>query len=397
MYWNSTRMSLCVFSDINNTSRSQTIPGNETEDLQDAMYSMYECFHSQLNIQDKAKEVFGSPLRIFSFIVCCLSLLANTASILTITFMSQSKFMHLKLIISLCLSDGLISLSIIFDDVLFILSSWGSCARLCTRLLLDMALLATLLNLLAMSLDHYMAIIKPIYYRQLMTKFQMNCMIIGLWAISLGAVVIEVFTGVALQDKSTDSTCRAIEAGPDNLEIFIVGFVFVVLSGIMIVYTVIYRRVSMAMSDLEVTRCQKDSGSFKALVTSLLFIATFALFWTPHGIFQIYLHVLSKSYKEYVTDNVERLTFVNDILFIILQLNSLADPIIYAFRLPNVRKSFEAMLKCQRRQTMKRESLTLIRRVTRERCSSTCKERLMECAVHVENNDVEINGKIAQV
>lgn len=399
---NSTPETDCALLDTYNTSLYDTQIGNDSSNFHSELLNIFNCLNKELSVNDKAREIFARPVGILSFIVCCLSLLANITSILAISKMSPKKSMHLKLIISLCLSDSLISISVLSDDLLYIFTEWNSCTRFSKRLLLDLSLFATLLNLFVMAFDHYIAITKPIHYRQLITKFQMNCIVCGLWIVSLSVVMLEIFVGLALHadernERKRQSFCEAIESAPDTLEIFIIGFIFVVLFGIMFIYLKIYSRVSIVMPHREVPRNQTDSGSFKALVTSLLFIGTFVFFWAPEGSYQIVLYVMSKTHKAYLAKHIERFTLINDVLFLVLQLNSLADTIIYAFRLPKVRSGCATLVLCRRKRIKKFESSLSTKQTFSLHCSSASKECKTESKNHEQMPMIEIMKNKIQV
>lgn len=58
MYWNSTRMFYSLILTMHQELYCQIVLGNKLEDLQDAVYSLYDCFHSHLTAQEKATEFF---------------------------------------------------------------------------------------------------------------------------------------------------------------------------------------------------------------------------------------------------------------------------------------------------------------------------------------------------
>ncbi|XP_045180733.2 histamine H2 receptor-like [Mercenaria mercenaria] len=299
---------------------------------------------------EKATKIFTKTTDVISIVICLLGITANVVSIVAVANLRQKITTHLKLIISLCLSDGLILFANLFFYIMYILSSWYECIRITVRLTTDIALLATLVNLLVMALDHYGAIMKPLRYRQRMTNLRGNCVVVGVWTVSTFGALIEVFLGISSRTDPDESLCAVIAYGNYDFEIVIVGFIFFVLFGIGLIYGQIYARVRKAMPRRERASGHTDSGSIKALMTTVLFIGTFVVFWAPLGIYNTYMYVKSTD-SQYIIQNLERITLITDILYVILLLNALADPIIYAIRLPKVKRGFIALFASQSRSS----------------------------------------------
>ncbi|XP_053383490.1 melanocortin receptor 5-like [Mercenaria mercenaria] len=299
---------------------------------------------------ERAIEIFTKTTDVISIVICLFGITANVVSIVAVANLRQKMTTHLKLIISLCVSDGLILLANMFLYILYILSPWYECIRITARLTTDIALLATLINLLVMALDHYGAITKPLRYRQKMTNLRGNCVVVGVWTVSSLGALIEVFLGISSRIDPDESLCAVIANGRYDFEFFIVVFIFFVLFGIGLIYGLIYTRVRKAMPGRERASCHTDSGSLKALMTTVLFVGTFVVFWAPLGICNIYMYVKSTDIQ-YVLKNLERITLITDILYVIMLLNALADPLVYAFRLPKVKRGFTALFASQSRSS----------------------------------------------
>ncbi|XP_045182610.1 melanocortin receptor 4-like [Mercenaria mercenaria] len=315
--------------------------GNLTDDLFDFFNTPYEA---------DTKPV--SPV-ITSIVLCGLGILANSLSIFAILYLHNKLSTHLKLIINLCVSDALIVVPTLVSKIIYMTETSTFCSAVAERLIIDLALLATLLNLLMIAVDHYFAILRPLLYRRKMTNFRGNFFIIGIWVTSLFGIALEILAGVVVKNKN-DSLCGAIAFDEYDSEICIVGFIFVVLLVVIVIYTRIYIRVVKLISTHERRRYHHyDSGSFKALVTTSLFVGTFVLFWTPIGIFNVYSYMQTESY---ILKNLQKNTLIGDILFLILQLNTIADPIIYALRLPPVQRGCKALV--EKRILVRKEKST---------------------------------------
>lgn len=295
-----------------------------------------------LSTADKAIEIFTKPIEIISVILCIVGLVANAASIIATANIPHRQSTHSKLIISLGVSDALILVAILSHNVMYIFSSWDDCTKMLKRLLLDVALLATLVNLLVMAIDHYLAIMRPLHYRRFMSKFRGNCLVVGIWVFSLAAGLLEVVVGLLVKFETHEPFCRVISNDEFDLELLIIAFIFIVLFGIMVIYMRIYILVKELMVRDRILY-QDEMHSSKAIITTMAIVGTFAIFWAPDGIFQIYMYVQIKRDIFYVLDHLNAFALANDILFLCIQLNSLADPLIYAIRLREVQRGYKAV------------------------------------------------------
>ncbi|XP_060593816.1 melanocortin receptor 5-like [Ruditapes philippinarum] len=280
--------------------------------------------------------LFSNPIEMISFMFSILGIVANGTAIFATVKASNSNRTHSKLIVSLCISDGLVLIAI---PLKYILDTFREIFEDCRNLykpILYIALIATQINLLGMALDHYVAIMRPLHHRRLLSNFRGNFLVIGIWALSITAGLLEFIIGLLMKAGSNDSNsvCTAIFIDPYDLEIFIISFIFVVLLIIVIIYTRIYIRLKSPEGLIGIPKQQTT----KALVTTILLIGTFTVCWAPMGIFQIYMNFLLKTNVQYLIEHLQDLLLVNGILLLVLQMNSLIDPLIYAIRLPQVRK-----------------------------------------------------------
>ncbi|XP_060579902.1 melanocortin receptor 3-like [Ruditapes philippinarum] len=296
---------------------------------------------------EKAAIIFTDPIEALTVIVCVLGIIANVASIIAVVKMRQKMTTHLKLIISLCLSDALISLGNFSFYFTYIIFHEHDCINTLVRLTSDIAIFATLLNLLVMALDHYGAIIKPLRYRQKMTFIKGNCAVLMVWVVSLFIGLTEVVFAIG----QGGSICTVIAEGNYNIEVAIILFIFIVLVAICLLYGRIYSRIRKAMPRRERARHHTDSGSVKALMTTGLFVGTFILFWTPFAFYNVFMYIKNKTDLTYIFRNIDKVTEILDILYVILLLNAVFDPIIYAIRLPKVKQRFKAFFTSSKRSS----------------------------------------------
>jgi hypothetical protein len=298
---------------------------------------MYDWYWSYLDDYQE-DEGHTSPAEMISVILSVLGILANSFAIFAIIKACRKLTTHLKLVISLCCSDALILVSN-FTKITVNLTKHGTeyddkqiCFNLAMRLTIDLALLATLFNLLGIAIDHYLAILKPLFYKKEMTKVRGLIGIATIWVISVLAIVLEIVSG--LEDKKeTESLCSAIAFDDMNAEFAIYVFIFVCLLVIILIYARVYICVIRRRLPHRGRHQQTGSRSVKTLVTTSLFVLTFVLFWTPIGIFNVYTYFQSQTD---IMNNFGSYAQTGEILYVILLLNTISDPIIYALRLQKV-------------------------------------------------------------
>ena len=90
--------------------------------------------------------------------IACLGLIANVLNIAAVAHVPQSRSPHSKLITSLSISDIGIALQQILEGSVYFMRYYSACfGYIIPNVLLPFALLATLLNLFALGIDHYIA------------------------------------------------------------------------------------------------------------------------------------------------------------------------------------------------------------------------------------------------
>ncbi|XP_062608383.1 adenosine receptor A2b-like [Saccostrea cucullata] len=314
-----------------------------------ASYRSNSTFVKQYEGEDLAR-----PEIIVTFILCVVALLFNVVSIMATSQISSTS--HTKVIISLAASDILVSVSVFMHDVnnhFNVPSSskdpdsnsrlLSACIKVCVLSFHKMANMMSLLNLLAIAIDHYIAILMPYRYVHLLNRCRTNFMIIILWIIGFLCGFSSFFGGFQKSEKFQYlNFCEITNFSDFQAEYFVIFTVAVCSVAMLYIYTRIFcivRRVST-----EGTALHKDAlHNTKALKTSALIIGTFVVCWFPNLVFQvsglIQLHDLDSRIRVF-----EMLNRANRYLCILVVVNSICDPIIYAARLRIVQKGYFRLL-----------------------------------------------------
>nr|QLD32092.1 melanocortin-5 receptor [Ruditapes philippinarum] len=325
-----------INNSVHATANFFILPSTTLSTQNNSGYSELDINVTSLDYEEESEGIFDNLFNPAYLVICIIGLLANALSIAATAHIPHGLTTHSKLIISLAVSDGLILVSKLALFLLYLITSWVFCFYAMQRVFLDTGVVATLLNLLAMAVDHFLAIMKPMSYRRFMKSGRCNCLIMGIWIISLAVGLLEVFVGLAPGDdpEHPQPFCLKLILDDFDTEIIIIVHIFVVLFGVIIFYTRIYF-VAKNIIARDSMLYQDEMHNYKAIVTTMLIIGTFTLFWTPLACFKIYTHF-------HAVDFVH-LDKADNSVFLLFLLNSLADPFIYATRLQEVQRGYKAL------------------------------------------------------
>ena len=194
-------------------------------------------------------------------------------------------------------------------------------------------ILTSLTNIAAISLDRMYATICPFSYR-VVKKWVHGVSIAGVWV--LAAII------------STASALLAEYWGKWSYHIYVwQSWCCLCLIVICVSYS------SIAVKFLCGAHPQHHgAASRQRKLTITLFIMTIVslLMWLPHAVIAIFIHSSASSRMSRLSlEESFRLNYSLKVLFV---MNSLVNPIVYAIRIPEFRKSLLALLKCQQGQNV---------------------------------------------
>lgn len=366
------------------------------------------------NLHERAEVILSQPETILILVLSFLALLVNILSICATANIPHGLTTHSKLIISLALSDILVTLSVFIHVLNKVLNSarfpplmdpdkrlTSSCIFALINGLNTMAHLISLLNLLAMAIDHYIAVLRSLYYDRLLSRMKGNIMIAVLWILAFFGGFCNFLTGIGKYKAKAKylNYCEVIMYNDFHGEYLIMAVTFICLASISVIYLRIYCEIKKINSRL--AYLQKDSfHNKKSLITTLLIIGTFILCWLPTSIFQIAMVIQVHVNRSMVQKLFATLLRANKYLYALLLLNSVCDPIIYAVRLRDVQMGYYKLLsRCCECYAIKikeeREKSYLDRRNTRTKTSFVDIEdgdSIEECEPIVEENETVRNN-----
>ncbi|XP_076461540.1 uncharacterized protein LOC143294027 [Babylonia areolata] len=309
------------------------------------------------SLAERARVVLSQPVALLSLALCTLSLLANLLSV-TATLLGPAGRLttHLKLVVSLGASDALLSLSTLSHLLNRVFNAAPNlrappedrlafaCVSTFHFALNTMAIVISLLNLLAMALDHYVAIMNPLHYPTRLSRANGTLLICLIWTVAfLGGC--SVFVADVSQFRKVSAHlnyCEYVQYSDYQGEYLVFAVAFITFFVITYTYARIYVEVRRTYRNGATNRLD-FARNRKALLTTLLIIGTFVFCWLPTCLFQIAL--LIQVHVDRTTVHRMYATFLraNRYLNALLLLNSFADPIIYAFRLRDVQLGYRRL------------------------------------------------------
>ena len=309
----------------------------------------------------QAARVLSDPPDTLALVLGLLAIFANILSMLSISQIRMRLTSHLRLIVSLAMSDVLIGVSVILfitNRILNIplLPGFGPrnlrdnyrCVFLFTKAVNNTALNSTLLNLIGMALDHYLAILRPLHYPSLVNKRRTTLALVFIWTLAICGGFSDFFT--ALPDfkrvEKNYTYCEVVYLSPYQEEYItfataIFGFFFMLFC-----YVRIYIRVRQRQR--EILKSENVHYTLKynrrGLITTLLIVGTFIVCWLPMCLFQIALVIQVKIDRDSVIGLMTVFLKVDRYLYDLHLLNAICDPVIYAVRMAEVQLGYKRLV-----------------------------------------------------
>ena len=299
------------------------------------------------SIEQRMKVIFREPLNIILLLLCFAGLFANILSIAATLHIPHGQTAHSKLIINLAVSDVCIILTVllqVLEKILSPLHPHEFCIENASQGFLHFALTATLINLLAMAIDHYVAILNPMHYHEIMSHFRANLMIFLIWIISVIGGLLDFIVGAIIDDKSDADFCLKVYTDKFESQILLLCLILLELFVLIYLYLRIFLEVKKLLARGQAMH-QDDLHSNKAIITTLLIIGTFMICWVPNSLYQITMYVWFHVDPVSLRMDLNTYVLIHTILWILMLSNSLCDPIIYALRLRDIQRGYNRMLK----------------------------------------------------
>lgn len=206
--------------------------------------------------------------------------------------------------------------------------------------------IGSILTLLLVSLDRYLAVRLPLYYPTVMGKRPIVFSLVILWTISFLVGHLPLIAK-PLQQPKFFKYCGILSATKSN-------YLYIICFGIFIpaLLTLVFLHVSVGriayLHHKQIQHACLCSDStiahlrhFKALRTILVFIFCFILFWGPY-----YVAALVRA----ICSSCSLSSELKEFLFLLGEINSLINPFIYSLYSKDIRTQFVSLMKYKRKK-----------------------------------------------
>ncbi len=322
----------------------------------------YRCEY--FDIKERALLHFTQPHKTIALCLGFLGIFINILCLAAVHFQMHGRFTpHFRFIVSLALSDILIAFSVVSHLINSVLNPTlpagigprslrltSSCIFIFIKVLNTMALNISLLNLMGMAIDHFVAIILPLHSNRLMSRGRTTILIVSLWIIAALCGFSDFFSVIAERQylkKFNFCELTYLTSYQDEYTVFAIALLcFICMVFIYIrIYMKIHRRRNSSFrfhGDHRLNRAENMKQTKKALVTTLIILGTFIFCWLPMCLFQVIM-IIQVQYG-YITEKwIPILQEADKYLYDLLLLNCILDPLIYAIRMPEVRCGYRKM------------------------------------------------------
>jgi MFS family permease len=202
-----------------------------------------------------------------------------------------------------------------------------------------------------MAFDHFVAIIRPLHYPLHMRKKRSIIIILALWGFSFVLGFSDFLTGFnKYYFEESLNYCESVYLSlyNDEYAVFVIAGLTLII--MFYIYTRIYLKIrALQRPGVKVSDQQSNPSDLRrnkrALITTLLILGTFMLFWMPMCIYQITLIIYVNFGSRAIEKHLYILITFDRYLYNLLQLNAISDPIIYAVRMYEVQLGYKRMFR----------------------------------------------------
>ncbi|XP_038040438.2 G-protein coupled receptor 12 [Anas platyrhynchos] len=273
----------------------------------------------------------GGPVSPWDIALCATgtAVAAENALVLAVLFYTPSlRAPTFVLIGSLALADLLAGLGLVGNfAVRYLLRPPSEAAELGAAGLLLAAFSASVCSLLAITVDRYLSLYNALTYHSERTLGFTCATVLLMWALCLGVGLLPLLGWNCLREPSACSVLRPVTK--DNAAVLAVAFLLLfalMLQLYLQICKIAFRHAQQIAVQHQFIATAQATSTRKGLSTLSLILGTFALCWIPLAIYSL---VADSSYPAVYTYS----------LALPATCNSLINPIIYAFRNPDIQKS----------------------------------------------------------
>ncbi|OQR69681.1 adrenocorticotropic hormone receptor-like [Tropilaelaps mercedesae] len=326
---------------------------------------------------------YAVPLLVLA---CVISTVSNLLVLVSLRWLRRSINPTLSLSLSLTFADAYASfmcgLGFVVNSYLPVVNhSLHQCFNLVLEALRLSGLVAAALNLLALSFNHYIGILRPLHYASTVTRRSAYIGIVLLWAVPL--MLFFTYFSIVSGQGFQSSDCADLRFLRQSRFSVLLGMLFTIpLMVMMFIYMHIFfiirqhkigmlgqgaasttnsngqnvickktssnASVTTSLTSSTCTQASRRLQNVKAVYTTLLIIGTYLVGWMPAVFY--YVFTCTDSCPFPITQISLRLRIsMGVIVNALIVLKSLVDPFIYAARMPEISEALYCMFHCRLR------------------------------------------------
>uniref|UniRef100_UPI00398E7A3A melanocortin receptor 4-like n=1 Tax=Pristiophorus japonicus TaxID=55135 RepID=UPI00398E7A3A len=294
--------------------------------------------HDQPTYPQSSEDSAIEQLWISTEVFLTLGLVSLLANILVIAAIAKNRNLHSPMyffICSLAVADMLVSVSNTWETIFIAmlrsrhLTARDSLIKSMDNVFDSMicsSLLASICSLLAIGIDRYITIFYALRYHNLVTARRALAVITGIWAACTGSGILFV-----VHSESTAVVVCLIA-------VFLA--MLALLASLYVHMFMLARRHVKRIAALTAGGAVRQAANMRGAVTVTILLGVFVVCWAP-----FFMHlILMVSCPR----NPYCLCFMSyfNVYLILIMCNSVVDPLIYAFRSQEMRKTFKEIICC---------------------------------------------------
>nr|XP_020444937.1 trace amine-associated receptor 13c-like [Monopterus albus] len=303
------------------------------------------CFPQLLNTSCKKHTRPHSETMLIYIVFSSLSLLTASLNLLVITSISHFRQLHTPtnlLLLSLAVADFLVGLFVMPVQIVLTEPCWflGDLMCVLCYFLLFITVYASVVNMVLISVDRYVAICDPLHYPTKITQKRVQVFVLLCWIYSIFYSILILYNN--LKQPGRYNSCYGQCVININGVVDIVLFFILPITGIVILYmrvfvVAVFQARAMRSHIAAVTlQCSVSvtakKSEMKAARTLGVLVVVFLMCYCP------YYCVSLSGYDLMIGSSA------NILINILIYLNSCLNPVIYAFFYPWFRKSFKLIV-----------------------------------------------------
>ena len=201
------------------------------------------------------------------------------------------------------------------------------------NILYDYMMFVILFHLIALLLEMFVAIVKPLHYINWTRRRYIASRLATIWILPVPVVYLLSL----LPESQIQQFGNHLIELKNQQDIIMIPLITLCFVAMVAVYIYIYSQVRKQQRFNQVQN-QQAKANHRALVATILNVGSFFLCWFPIVVVEILY--------QYCKPLDERVMMLKDVIQVTVMINSVCDPIIYAIRLKEVRKQWRKIFCC---------------------------------------------------